>query len=425
MSTNTYLKPVKSGELIYYTTDDKTLKFKIKTFKNINPVNSFKADYVRYVANAYNFILSRFAYWYDRKGQKPQSYIILSTEDLAKNIGCALSTVDRVLKSLEETFGIKRQRMNATGGVRMISITSQFVEFFSIYSEDKYQEYLDKYNVHGANEYTCRQVYRYRIWTTSDKNLTAEEKSERRDFVTRSNNKNYLHYVATSNRSDSARIKFVEKFRNKLTDLEKQQLQRIKNALSKLDYYLHKILIKLEQKCSGFGITKNDDHQEQQSTSTHERNQTEGVTAEQKSAARIHQKTPEDPDANALRFIAQFVFTWNKVAASESMNHIYRLTDNRIQSIMSLLEEYSEREIIDAIRCINSIDHNTKYKYKMSFERFIQSETMNYLLEYNPIDYNENDDTEDMFKSLKEAKELNSVPYFDSLHGLKTWIKNN
>ena len=351
----------------------------------------------------------------------------MSTADLARNIGCALSTVDRVLKSLKRAFGIETSRLNQTGGVRTIRLTSQFVEFFNIYSEEKYQEYIEKYSIYGKDEYTCRQAYRYRIWTTTEKYLTREEQEERKEFMNSSSVRNYIHYVATSNRSNLARVQFIEKFYNKLSDIQKEQLKRIKNTLGKLDYYLHRILIKLEQKCSSFSIKKNDEeYQEQQSTSTHEGNQTEGITSEQKSAARVHQKTPEDPSPEQLRFIGQFIQTWNTTSIGESMNRIQRITENKIQSIMGLLEEYSEREIIDAIRTIKAIDYDTKYKYKMSFERFIQSETMLYLLEYNSIDEDkENNNHIDIIaKTLRQNQELNSVPTFSNIHELKTWIKN-
>jgi hypothetical protein len=399
--------------------------FKVKTFRKINAANSYKLDRVHYVSNAFNFIIGRVVYFSQYKN-KPVREIIVTGKDLAKNIGCHPSHAAYVLNSLKELFNLEFDRKGNHHGARTIRINKNMIDFLKIYSEVELQEYMMKHNLmeHG---YTLRRLFERRIWEAPDSQLTKEQIAAKKEFVSDPEIQNYHHEVYTSNKSDYARIDFVNKHDNKLNDVEFNQLRRIKaeRAEGKLSYYLYKVLIKLEQKISFLTKTVKTAFKavKKQSRVNGNPEKKETVAHERATAAAV--KDPEDDLLLTPKEIVYFFTLWNHMAPDYAMDKIKKITVKRIQSINELVKIYNKENLFEAVKNIKNLSWNAaKYKYRMQLNRFIQSETFLSTLECNST--TSKTSLEDIiegtnnFRSIKALE--SSIPNFTELTEAVTYF---
>ncbi len=429
------MKTLKHAYIGYYDDNGETHGFKIKTFRNVNAINSYKIDYVHHISKAFNFILGRVAYFSDRFN-KPIPEIIITGKDLANNIECSVSHASSyVVPKLKEIFNIDYIREGNTHGARTIRINKRIIDFLKVYSEEEFQSYIMLHNLE-EHEYILRRLYERRIWQVSDSQLTKEQQKAKQEFMDQEEIKNYHSYIYTSNRSHDKRIEYIEKSRKYLNDIEKNQLERIndeRKSAKKLSWYLHQVLLKLEQKISGLLRRHDKEPKSQEPKSQKARqNLNQGANESYVAAIRAAQKTLDaDPDAETewtYQDSVQFLKIWNNISHSEHLDTIKVLTINRHNLLSSIVKSYSKKEIYKALSNIKRLYHDPKYKYKLTFQQFTSKRFLN-VLESNEYDTRiktEQQSWEDGISYILEVNRIKSlVPSFITIEEANNWFRAN
>ncbi|MHA1690107.1 MAG: hypothetical protein ACTSU7_00585 [Candidatus Heimdallarchaeaceae archaeon] len=429
------MKKLTQAYIKYQTPNGEFQGFKIKTFRGINATNAYTIGYVHHVSRAFNFILGRAAYFSNRTN-KGVAEIIVSGKDLAKNIGCHPSHASYVLKSLKDLFGLEFKRRNQTGGARVITINKRMIDFLKIYSEEDFQAFIMMNDMYD-HEYILRRLYERRIWEVPDSQLNRVEQTSKKDFLDDPEVKNYHHYTYSSNKSDHKRIESIDKGINKLSSMELDQLDKIKEGIKtgKLEYYLHKVLIKLEQRVSFLlrkvkeVITPN-----KKQHSQIDRNTTPGTVAHERATAAAV-KDPEEPSVISYQELTQFFMVWNSMALEQSMSPVKEITSNRMESINSIVRKTSKGDLFKALNNIKKLYHdNETYQYKMNLKRFTRYGNFMRVLETTKYDtrlsqFESEDVMDQVAQTFNERQHLNSimnsVPQFNSLSEANTWFKAN
>lgn len=422
-----------SAYIGYHLNDDETAGFRIKTFKNINSRNSYTVGYVHHVSRTFNFLLGRLVY-FSQLYNKPVSEVIITGKDLAKNINCHKSHAAYVLNSLKEIFNLEFDRHGNFHGARTIRINKNIIDFLKVYSEEDLQAYIEYYNLH-EHAYTVRRLYERKIWEVPDSQLSRKQQKEKVEFMKDPDIHNYHHETYTKHKGDNVRIKLVETNYNKLSSVEKAQIDRIKTEkrTGKLSYYLHKVLIKLEQKISFIidQLKRTSNVQESTQSQVTNRN-TEGTeTTAHKAATRAAVKNPEDPEpalVMSYQEIMQFFMLWNSMTHLEKMDQIKVITPDRIQSINNLVKSYGKENLFKALKRIRNLYHDVdKYQYKMNFNRFIQDETFISVLETTSKDsrLDQHDWETGIANIMLDNDVINSVPEFESKSAAIAWWNEN
>jgi hypothetical protein len=88
--------------------------------------------------------------------------------------------------------------------------------------------------------------------------------------------------------------------------------------------------------------------------------------------------------------------------------------------------EYTESEILIALNKIDHVHQGSQYDHKFTFERFIKSETVLFILEYDSNSDNaiKTDVLSGIANMMNSNKGLLNVPEFNSLKDLNTWLSN-
>lgn len=421
------MRKLTNGYVNYLNLDGSYHGIKLATFKGINITNAYKTDYNRYVANAINFVIARFIYFGKRKNQT-QSSVIITDKELSKFIGCSRGHAHFVFEQLKTLFNLEYTRAKYRGGARTISLSLQLIDFMKSYTDEDFNDYIDRYNINESDIYALKQVHEYIMWNPTSSQLSLRQQNEKKEFMYDHND--YYHYVATSNMQPEARIKLINKHQDKLNEVQRNQLKAINEEMSpgkKLRIYLHRVLVKLEQKITSLLFHEKDDQQNtnEETHSNVERNTTPGETVAHESATHKAQRLPEED--SAPRTYIKLAVLWNYLAIDNAMPLLKAITRARKQSIDVAMRNYTEKEILQAVKRIKHLDHNTKYQYKMKFERFIQSETIQHLLELNPKDHtgNELDFMNGITNMTATNKLISEVPEFNTLKEANTWLRTN
>ena len=425
------MKKLTSGYINYYLQDGSTAGIRVASFKNIDPRNSYKLEHRRYVSAAINFIVGSFVYWSDRYN-KPVESIIMTDMNLAKNIGCSVDHANRLINQIEDLFTMNFTRAKYRGGARTVKLNKTFIDFIKIYTEQEYQAFIDAHNITEDKQlYALRQIYEYRIWGLTDSQLSPSGKAAKKEFIEEM--KDHLHFVATSNKSDLARIELIQKHVHDLSELQQDQLSKIREAskLGKLVHYLHSVLIRLEQKIllKIFFDKQDKELKEEQNHSRINGNQTPGENVAEASAKSAAQKIPEeDSDTMAPRDYVVFMSLWNEVASNMSVPRIEMLTEQRKQSIDRLVKIHSKGDLFKAVKNIKHLYHDSsQYKTVMKFDRFVKDETFLMLLESNSFDPRLGD--RDWLDGINDIKRFNqiehSIPVFDNYDQAMSYWKQN
>ena len=423
------MKKITSGYINYYLNNDSTDGIKVSSFKNVDPINSYKLDHRRFISAAINFILGSFVYWGDRNN-KPQNSIIVTDKNLAKMIGCSKDHAWRVMDRIEVLFDMNFTRQKYRGGSRTVKLNKNFVDFLKIYTEQEYQQYIENHKITDSRQlYSLRQIYEYRIWGVTG--LSPSQKKAKEEFI--HGMSDHLHYVATSNKSDQVRIDVVQKDIHKLTELQQEQLSKIREAskLGKLAFYLHSVLIRLENKIL-LGLFHSKPDKEEKSNNKNSRingNLTPGENVASAAAKSAAQKIPEDDsDSMTPRDYVVFMSLWNEVSSDKSVPRLEMLTEQRKQSIDRLVKIHSKGDLLKAVKNIRHLYHDTStYKTAMTFNRFIEDEIFLMILESNSFDPRLGErDWADGIKDVRRFKNIeHSVPVFDNYEQAMSYWKQN
>ncbi len=425
------MKKITSAYISYDLDNGSTAGVRVASFKNINPVNSFKLSHRRHIGGAVNYIVSLFAYWSDRKG-KPVDRVIVTDKLLAQNIGCSKSHAFIVANQIKVLFNMEFTRQKYRGGARSVRLNKTFIDFIKIYTEEEYDAFITAHNIQDSERlYALRQVYDYRIWGLTDSQLSRTEKEAKRIYI--EDMKDHLHFVATSNKSDLARIETINKYSKHLSEMQTKQLSKIREAskLGKLVHYLHKVLIRLEQKVLliKYHAEKDKTDNNNIDPSLINRNMNPGKSAAEVGASAVAQKIPEDdPEDMNIKDYYSFMALWNYLAIDNFMPRMEKLTEERKQSINQLAKSNSKGDLFTAVKNIRRLYHDsTKYKYKMTFERFSQDETFLHVLEINSFDPRIEDiDFMDKIEGVRTLNNIvNEIPEFITHEEAKEWWKLN
>ncbi|MBN2605276.1 MAG: hypothetical protein JXR62_05545 [Bacilli bacterium] len=422
------MKKLKSAYINYIQPDGSTAGIKLNTFKGIDAQNSYKIGYVRHIPNSVNYVIGLIAYWSNRYN-KPADSAIVTDHRMSKAIGCSKSHASYILTQIKDLFNLEFTRQKYQGGARTIQLNKQFIDFLKIYSEEDYQAYIQEHNITDDKLlYALRQIYLYRIWEVADSQLKPEQRQSKQDFIDEM--RNHHHHVATANKSVDARLMNVEKGSKYLTELETNQLTKVRQAstLGKLAHYMFKVLIKLEQKISAIIYHKEAKAEENANNQPYiDGNYTPGENSARSWATSAAQKIPEEPNLTP-RDYAEVLITWNNMIQDQSIPEVKELTPGRIQSIDDIVKTYGKEKLLETIFKVKQLDHNPKYQYKMKFDRFIQVDTFINVLELSSPEVNSDDWFESYHQNMTSAHsnrviDISTIPQFDSVKGAIKWIR--
>ena len=374
------MKPITEAYIGYHTNSD-VQGMKIKTFKNLNAANAYDIDYVRYIANAYNFILGRFAY-FSRRANKPVSEIIVTDADLSRNIGCHVKHSSVVLNQLKALFDLSFERKSHFGA-RYITNNEKMVKFLTMFTESELEDYIETQKLKSKDLiYAIYHLFRYRVWTVSDSKLSPSQKQKKQAHQERY--RDYYHQVYSSNRSDFVRIELIEEHQELLNEKELGQLANIKEARKqgKLSFYWNKILIRLEQKITAIIHIKANEPSDQLETMPRERKYNDKVKDVAKASATSRaQRLPEDTieEVLSLQDVLEVCVTWNNMIEDQAIPFIKEIDHTLITSLNQMAKKHGKEELKETIKKVKSLYHDSKYRYKMTIERFLRNDTFNML----------------------------------------------
>ena len=139
------MKKLTEAYIGYYDTDNSEKGIKISVLKpGMDPKNAYNLDYVNYIANAFNFIIGRVAYFSERYNRSIRD-VIVTDENLADISGCHVNHSSRVFKQLRDIFDLDYTRQSFKGGARTIKINKNMIEFMKIYSDQELYEFINKH----------------------------------------------------------------------------------------------------------------------------------------------------------------------------------------------------------------------------------------------------------------------------------------
>lgn len=432
------MKKFKEAYLNYVGPEGTVSGIKLKTFKGIDAKNSYHVDYIGFVASAVNYVVGLMAYHSNKENKfnddPKANTVIMTSQNLAKAIGCSHQHASYVLTQLKELFNLEFTRQKWRGGARTITLNKQFIEFLKIYSEQDYSDYIEAHNItDGKLLYALRQVYNYRIWEVADSQLKPSTRQEKQDFIDKM--RNHHHRVYTIDRKNDTRIRNIQKGSKYLTELELAQLDRVReeSKLGKLVHYVFTVLIKLEQKISAIVYHKEKKNKESKKidTSHIDRNMEPRETEAFVSSTAETQKIPEVHEVLTPRDYIEVIFTWNNMIQDQAIPEVKELTPGRIKSIDSIVKSYGKEKLLQAINNVKNLEQSKNYKYKIKFERFIQDETFVNVLEldsFNDVALPEwFEGYVDSVKgdSFKSTFDISTIPNFKTLSEAKKWYKQN
>lgn len=399
---------------------------KIKSFKNLNPVNAYDIDYVRYIANAFNFLLGRFAY-FSKRYNKPAKQVIISDYDLAKNIGCHVKHSSVVLNQLKELFDLEFER-TTTYGARSITINKHLIDFLNIYTDEDLEQFITNREI-TSNEliYAIKHLYKYRVWGITDSKLSIGQKEKKNDYLDRF--RNYIHRVVSSNRSSHVRVKFLQENIHLLSEKETKQLNRITEELKsgKLAFYWQMLLVRLEQRITAINRIKSKEIDTTPETPKPINRNNNIKDVAKTAATQKAQRLPEDQYTMAINELTEIVIRWNNMIQDQAIPFVDHLNEQHIQSINQLAKSYSKEEIHQAIKNISNLTHDPKYKHKITFERFLKPQTFNFTKSLSTSYDTDSEWFSDYLKrnGLSEHFNFNTtdIPSFKNLSEANNWLK--
>lgn len=425
-----YVKALTSAYLNYYTPGKEDPDgIRLITLNGKDSKIFYKTDYNTYIPNTINYIIGLLGHL-GNKRTRPEKYIFVSNKLLARNIGVSYSHASYVMDQVERIFNLEVSHEKGRGRSRTVKLSKTLIDFMKVFNEEQLDEWMDTHNIDEHDRFGVQQVHRYLGWGIAPAQLSPKEKQERKEYLSDQERRNFLHFAATSNQKPESRMKDIEEHLDKLSESQQQQFTNLKAAHTpgeRLSIYWHKVLLKLQQIITWLTRQEiNENQEETQTTSAKNENTNESTSVAHTSAIRVAQKKLDDstPESKKLQFMGKVIISWNLRAERNNLPMVKRLTEQRYNSLLALMEEYTEKEILQAISKIEYV-HQGNYDHKFTFERFIQSETLLYVLEYdsNSIKAVEVDVMEHTAVNFNTMMRINATPEFESIKELNTWLR--
>lgn len=408
------MKRLKEAYIGYMNSDNIKCGVKIKVLHSkLDPQNFNKLDYIRYVSNAFSYMISLQAYWSNRYNRHEET-IIVSDENLADAIGCHVKHSSKVLKQLQKIFKLDFKRLPERGGAREITINERVIEFMKVYNDNDLHEYMNKYEINDKNIFKAfQQLYRYRAWGVKDTQLSVDQVESKRTFLKK--NKNFFHRAITNNRTDYQRLDYVRGNKDKLSSLNETQLERIleEKKQGKLSHYWNLILIKLEQKVSKLLRKATESNREStDQTTTHVNQESKpGETEQHASATRQAQKVLESDEVTPA-VVMEIMVKYNNMILDQAIPEVTRLTSHHINLIDKTVKSIGKKEVLKALNKVSQLVYDsTKYETKLTFKRFMNPEYIKWI---NTTIQMEDVAAPEWFAAhLTETTGVVTVPYID------------
>lgn len=436
-----YYKDVKSGTIKYIDHNGEIQKTKLQAIrKDVNISNSFERRYNRGIAGAFNLFLSTGIYFskYDKFGQKrpftmAQNDIYLSGNYIAKSVGLKSGGQPyNIVGSLKRILGLHVVRANERAGANKFIASEQTIEFLSIYTPEKLDAFIKKYQIEKEDQYALKQLYHYRAIRLSDGNMNSEERKDYTKFVKSKKHRNYIHDISRNNESDLSRVKMIELNIELLSDRQREQLQRIKqeikNGVKRLVKRFHMKLVELQQFIT-ISLKRNKHKEEEPSSdeslslTNSESNMKE--TAEHASATRVAQRKPSDEPSPGD--IMQIAAAWNNVVRGvEHIPHIKKMDQKTYNAICSQVKSYGKETIISNIKKVTKLERVKDRKYKYNFGKFMTKKTQEIILSANITEDIDTPWLDDhiagvMGTEIIDRIDVESIPTFDSMAAAISW----
>lgn len=402
---------------------------KIRAMKNVNPVGAYRIDYVRFIANAFNFMLGRFAY-FSSINNRPIREIIVTDSDMAKSIGCHPKHSSVVLKQMRDIFDLKFERMEHRGGARKIKLNDTVIDFLHVFNETQLNNYIEQRNISDPRlVYALVQLYRYRVWTLPVSKLSPAEKIAQEAFLDAQ--RDYLHRVASANRSVTARYKLIESHSDILGERDRRTLKIIGNQLKdgdRLEHHWMMRLIALEQRVSAYIRVKDTKTPANEPVNHVDREQSQAEDVDKKAASLASRKIPEDEPVLQPNDYIDILIKWNNMIGDQAIPKVESLSKEIITSINRMNKLYGKEGIIDRIMRVAGLKHDRKkYKHKITLERFMKPETFEHIdrlkLKQNlEIDWL-NDYMAELGVDVVKSIDPDDVPTFESIEEAQSWWK--
>lgn len=345
----------------------------------LKPVNFNKLDYIRYAANAFSYIISLQVYWSNRYN-KHVDRVIVSDNNLSDNIGCNVKHSSKILHQLKGIFGLEFNRLPERGGAREIIINERVIEFMKIYDEASLHEYIKKYKIDKQYFKAIQQVFRYRAWGVKDSQLAPSQIELKKKFLKR--NQNFFHRAITNNKGDWQRIDFIKSNKELLSSLNISQLERIQEEKKegKLSHYWNLILIKLEQKVSKLlrKTEVSEDQNEETNPSQVNSESNERPTAAHTRATAAAVKDPEDNEITAGDYL-DIMIAFNNMITNQAIPEVKELSKNHLNAITHTVKYQGKENVLQAISKVSQLIHDKKYKHKITFERLMTPQQIEWI----------------------------------------------
>lgn len=361
------------------STEEEKCGVKLKVLHTkLDPSNFNKLEYVRYIANAFSYMISLQVYWSSRYN-KDVAKVIISDTQLSEYIGCHVKHSSKILNQLQSIFSLEFKRLPEQGGAREITINERVIEFLKIYDDKSLHDFIVKYKIDKKDFKAIQQLYRYRAWGVKDTLLSDSQIESKKNFIKR--HKNFFHRAISSNRTDHIRIGKVNGNREHLSSLNISQLERIQEEKKqgKLTWYWMIILIKLEQKISNILARikrKSNQNNETETSETNcESNERPSVQHTRATAAAV--KDPEDDSTPGD--ILDIMVSFNNMIVNQEIPEVKVMNKNHANAISYVLKFNTKEEIKQAINKVSKLYYDKKYKSKITFERFMMPDQIKWI----------------------------------------------
>lgn len=338
------------------------------------PENMYNLKYVRYAANAFSYMIGLQMHL-SKRFSKQVDRVIVADNQLAKYIGCHPKHSSKVIKQIIGIFDLEYRRLPEQGGAREIVINDRVIEFLKIYDAPDLHFFIKKYNIDKQYFKAIQQIFRYRVWGVKDTQLSPELIEKKKAFLKQNNN--FFHRLTTSNKADSSRIQVVRKHKELLSPLNMEQLERIQEERKTgiLSHYWMMILIKLEQKITKLlskkKATSKETKAEEVQTIQPDSESTESSTVQHTRATAAAVKDPEEDSPAA---VLEIMIAFNNMILDQAIPEVTKMNKNHFNAIRYMLTQIRKETILEAIRKVPQLIHDTRYDYKMTFERLMTVE---------------------------------------------------
>lgn len=437
-----FYRQVQKAPIKYVDYNGEFKKLKLQAIKDVNIPNSFNIPYVRGVVGLFNAIISRMMYFSEygannskRSFPSAQEYIYFPAHQISEIINRCESQSYNIIRSLERILDIHVNRANEKAGANKFRLSERAIEFLHIFTPEKLEAFMLKFEIEPEDQYALKQLYNYRVVRPTDGNMDREQREEYSKFIKHRKHRNFLHFCARNNESVESRIAQIEINIDLLSNQQKEQLAKIKQSVAdgvkKLVNRLHWKLVELQQfitlrlKRNKLNNIESSEEASQSLTNSESNNK---ETVEHASATRAAQRIPADEPSPGD--IIEITATWNNVVrGQENIPHIETMDHKTYNAICNQVKSYGKETIITSIKKVTGLHSVSSGTYQMTLGKFMTKKTLDIILTSKIKEDIESEWFDDYLadmdhKEIISSIELNSIPHFTTSEDAITWWNN-